>query len=141
MEHAAAIVVASLGLALGSVLLHYEALRGISYVVPALAIRPRQKILVVINLLLLAHLLEIALYSAAFAIFLKGDVRNAAGGHFVEQAIYISCESFASLGTSAGFPTGPLRLLASSEALVGLILIGWTTSYTFLAMRDLWGEH
>ena len=141
MEYAAAVIIASTGLALGSILFHYEALRGISYVLPALAIRPRQKILVVINLVLLAHLAEIALYSAVFALFLKEDVRTAAGGHFFEQAIYISCESFASLGTSAGFPTGPLRLLASSEALVGLILIGWTTSYTFLAMRDMWGEH
>jgi hypothetical protein len=35
-------------------------------------------------------------------------------------------------------PHGQLRLLAGVEALNGLLLIGWTTSYTFLAMEKFW---
>jgi hypothetical protein len=33
---------------------------------------------------------------------------------------------------------GQLRLLASVQPLVGLMLIGWSTSFTFLVMRRDW---
>ena len=38
-------------------------------------------------------------------------------------------------------PVGPLRLLAGAEALTGFMLIGWTASFTYLAMRDFWELH
>jgi hypothetical protein len=35
-------------------------------------------------------------------------------------------------------PTGPLRLLVGVEALNGLLLIGWSASYIYLAMERCW---
>jgi len=35
-------------------------------------------------------------------------------------------------------PTGDLRLVAGVEALNGLLLIGWSASYTFIAMERFW---
>ena len=35
-------------------------------------------------------------------------------------------------------PTGPLRMLAGVEALNGLLLIGCSASYTYLAMERFW---
>ncbi|MCK7500292.1 MAG: hypothetical protein MZW92_65860 [Comamonadaceae bacterium] len=35
-------------------------------------------------------------------------------------------------------PQGALRALAGLEALNGLLLIGWTASYTYIAMRHFW---
>jgi hypothetical protein len=35
-------------------------------------------------------------------------------------------------------PVGPIRLLAGLEALNGLLLIGWSASYTYIAMERFW---
>ena len=35
-------------------------------------------------------------------------------------------------------PEGPLRLLTAAEALVGLVLITWSASFTFLIMQHTW---
>lgn len=122
-------------------LIHYEALRLISRVLPALSIAPRRKILLMLNMALLAHVCEIIIYAAGFALLLESDSAAGTLTDVFDQAIYISLESYASLGTSSGFPVGPLRLLAGSEALAGLLLIGWTASYTYLAMSNLWDQH
>lgn len=37
-------------------------------------------------------------------------------------------------------PSGELRLLAGVEALNGLLLIGWSASYTFIAMERFWKD-
>jgi hypothetical protein len=135
-------VIAAAALALASVLAHYEVLRAVSCLLPTLRMPPRPKILVVICSALLGHVFEVGLYAGVFRLFIFGDnSEHPCGIDPVEQAIYLSIESFASLGTSICSPVGPLRLIAGSEALLGLILIGWTASYTYLAMRDLWGQH
>ncbi len=131
----------SAALALAALLVHYEALRGISCLLPRLAIPPRLKIVVALSAALVGHFGEIAMYAAGFSAFLEGNVEGQGLESIVVQAVYLSIESYASLGTSTGFPIGPLRLLAGTEALVGLILIGWTASYTYLIMQQLWGAH
>ena len=35
-------------------------------------------------------------------------------------------------------PEGPLRLLVGTEALVGLVLITWSASFSFIAMQYYW---
>jgi hypothetical protein len=37
-------------------------------------------------------------------------------------------------------PSGSLRLLAGVEALNGLLLIGWSASYVYIAMERFWRE-
>ncbi len=37
-------------------------------------------------------------------------------------------------------PVGALRLMTSLEAVVGLVLITWSASFTFLQMRRYWGS-
>jgi hypothetical protein len=34
---------------------------------------------------------------------------------------------------------GPLRLIAGVKSLNGLVLIGWSASFTYLAMEKSWG--
>ncbi|WP_223277405.1 ion channel [Cupriavidus metallidurans] len=52
--------------------------------------------------------------------------------------IYFSLETFTTQSIGDIVPIGQLRLLAAVQPLVGLILIGWSTSFTFLIMRRDW---
>jgi hypothetical protein len=131
----------SVTFSLANLLLHYEALRGLSFLLRRIGLRARQKMLVVVGGALCAHLLEIVLFALAFWLFFELDVPSHGKAASFTGSLYISIESFASLGTSTGFPVGQLRLLAGMEALVGLILIGWTASFTYLTMQKFWDQH
>jgi hypothetical protein len=109
--------------------IHYEVLRGLSAGLPRLRIPSRGKLLVVIFATFLAHAVEILLYAAAVYLL----------GHFsFNVSLYFSAETYTSLGYGDVVPTGDLRLLAGVEALNGLLLIGWSASYTFIAMERFW---
>lgn len=123
---------------LASIVLHYEALRALSFLLPHLSVRPRQKTLFVVCGALVAHLLETLLFAVAFWLFFTFDTPGQGGQVSFATALYISVESYTSLGTASGFPVGLMRLLAGVEAVVGLILIGWTASFTYLVMREFW---
>ena len=79
------------------------------------------------------HLIEIGIYSVAYDaaadLFhlsrLVGDV----DGTDVEY-LYLSAETFTTLGFGDILPEGPMRLLASFEPLNGLNFLGWSASFT-----------
>jgi len=52
-----------------------------------------------------------------------------------ETYLYLSFSTYTSLGIGDIYPTNELRLLCGVEALVGLLMIGWSASYIFLEMR------
>lgn len=133
-------VVISVSTSLLCLLIHYEALRVMTSLVPRLALKSRQKVLFVVSAALFTHFIEIGLFAVAFWLFFELDVPAQTAAMPFDLALYISIEQFTSLGTSSGFPIGQVRLLAGSEALVGLIVIGWTASFTYLMMSRLWGE-
>lgn len=137
----ASVATITLASSLASLLLHYEVLRLLTFLLPSIAVKPRQKLLVVVTGMIVAHLLEVLVFAIAFWVCFELDFPDRGSEMSFVQALYLSIESFASLGTSTGFPVGQLRLLAGVEALVGLILIGWTASFTYLAMNTFWMEH
>lgn len=59
------------------------------------------------------------------------------GGSFMDY-FYYSTVMYTSLGLGDVLLSGHLRLFSGIEALNGLVLIGWSTSFTFLAMRRFW---
>jgi hypothetical protein len=137
-----AVVIASLLAMVCAVLVHYEVLRALSFLTPRLAIPPRQRIVVVVIAAILAHLAEIAVYAGTFwMIPLVTDADDLGLDLPLSflRCVYYSLESYASLG-SVDFPDGLLRIPAGVEALNGLILIGWTASYTYLVMREFWAD-
>jgi hypothetical protein len=128
----------------GTVLCHYEALRIISRLVERSGLRPRLRILLVLLGAVLAHLLEIAFYALMF--WYADNVAHIGGftglgTDGVANYFYFSAETFTSLGMGDLYPRGALRLMTSLEVLNGLLLIGWSTSFTFLAMSRLWELH
>lgn len=138
-----AAVLACLVLVVLTTLLHYEALRAISALLPRLHMVPRARLIVVILATFAAHTLEIALYAAVLYALVQGLAVGSigpTGGLDWTTALYFSAETYTSLGYGDLLPQGALRALAGVEALNGLLLIGWTASYTYVAMQHFWGN-
>ena len=116
--------------------IHYEMLRMLNARLPLLAMPNRSKLLIVIFAALVAHGLEIGVYG----IGLFALVKYMAVGFSLINCLYFSAETYTSLGFGDLTPIGPIRLLAGVEALNGLLLIGWSASYTYIAMERFWTE-
>lgn len=137
---------AGLGLALFVsilvVLIHYESLRLISALSFRAPGRPRLKILYVILSVLLVHVAEALVYAGGFAlgaeVFHLGRFEGAMPPESFFQYAYFSLETYTTQSVGDLYPVGALRILASFEPLVGLILISWSASLTFVAMRRYW---
>lgn len=52
--------------------------------------------------------------------------------------VYFSAITYTTLGYGDLVPTGPIRFLTGTEALIGLMLITWSASITFLEMQRHW---
>ncbi|AZG15910.1 MULTISPECIES: ion channel [Cupriavidus] len=127
-------------LTLLAVAIHYEALRLISEFHPR-RLSGKLNIGAVIVLIIVTHCIEAIVFSAGY--WLGADVLaigqlTGMREHGPVAYIYFSLETFTTQSIGDIFPIGPLRLLASVQPLVGLILIGWSTSFTFLIMRRDW---
>lgn len=123
--------------------IHYEVLRALSAGLPRLEKQARARLIVVIFATFSAHAVEILLYASAYYVLTHvagfGKVGDA-GGYSFGAALYFSAETYTSLGYGDVIPAGDLRLLAGVEALNGLLLIGWSASYTYIAMERFWNE-
>ena len=101
----------------------------------------RRKVLIGILCIFAIQMLEIGLYALGYWYADNvADIGGFAGAKNVGwfQYVYFSAESFTTLGLGDIYPVGPLRLLASIESINGLLLIGWSTSYTFYGMQRHW---
>ncbi len=138
-------MIAATLLVLATVVIHYEALRMTSRALPRLtALAPRQRLVAVLVAIFAAHTVEVWVYGGAYLVLdrfidiggFKGEVPVA-----LHDYVYFSTVTYSSLGYGDLYPTGGLRLVAGVEAINGLLLIGWSASYTYLAMIELWGLH
>jgi hypothetical protein len=121
--------------------IHYEALAALGAGLPRLEIPARAKLIVVILVTFLAHALEMLLYGLAVFTLVRGFGLGTLGNVpavSLSQCLYFSAETYTSLGFGDVVPVGPVRLLAGAEALNGLLLIGWSASYTYIAMERYW---
>lgn len=137
------VIAMSLLLIVSTTLIHYEAITYISRWVQNLNLKPKQVILTVMLIIPFVHLSEILLYAVAYYIIgdafalghLDGTIRTDFWSH-----VYFSAETYSTLGYGDISPRGEARLLAGSEALNGILLIGWSGSYIFLVMQRMWSK-
>ena len=135
------ITLVALALLGATVLIHYEVLRITGKMLPDLPIRARQRVLVVIFACLIAHILEVGVYAAAYAALLQFPVFGSIEGLFegtVTDYFYFSLTSYTTLGIGEVHPVGPIRMIAGLEALNGFLLITWSASFTYLMMQRYW---
>jgi hypothetical protein len=124
-----------------TILIHYEVLRQTSSKLVDFPIPARARILVVLTVATASHILHIVLYALAYlwlhANGQYGDIGGAETLSFAE-AFYFSISSYTTLGIGDLFPHGALRIISGFEALNGLVMVGWTASFTYLAMEKFW---
>ena len=124
------------------VLLHYEMLSGMSRWLVRLRHQKRRRVLFCIFGVLSVHIAEIWVFGLTFAILLLwpqfGSVQGVSGN--VLDHVYISAMTFTTVGAGGVVVSGPVRFLAGTEALAGLVLITWSASFTYLEMQRFWPD-
>ena len=130
-------------LTIAVVLVHYEALSLLASLMPRLRLPRRMRITIAIFGMLLAHVVEVWVFGLAFWWLDRWPELGRLPGAFEEGAldfVYYSVVTYTTLGYGDIVPSGPVRILAGTEALVGLTLITWSASFSFLEMQRDWYE-
>lgn len=87
------------------------------------------------------HVAQIWLFALALALLgahpLTGDLAGMESLVFLDY-VYFSAITYTTLGYGDLVPTGPIRFITGTEALIGLMLITWSASLTFLEMQRHW---
>ena len=125
-----------------SVMTHFEALRLLNdHLSNAERISARAKVLVALVGAMASHLLQIGLFAVSYWLLRDKFGMGGFGGVFKDwlaSFLYFSSETYTTLGFGDIYPTGSLRLVCGIESLVGLLMVGWTASFTYLEMRRHW---
>jgi Ion channel len=124
-----------------SVFVHHEVLRLCDENFRRLErIAGRNKVFLAVAAAFGSHLAQIAIFAGAYWLLhdtamgsLHGQTQNLA-----KTFLYFSTETYTSLGFGDVYPVGAMRLIAGIEALTGLLMIGWTASFTYLEMCRHW---
>jgi hypothetical protein len=135
-----AVVVATLVALVLSILAHYEGLIGLSAALGAKARHQRIKVLYAILSLLFLHVVEIWVFGFALWAVLQWPECGGISSHapHLFDAVYFSAVTYSTVGYGDMIPVGPVRFLAGTESLVGLVLITWSASFTYLEMERFW---
>lgn len=134
------IILLSLLLLAATIGVHYETLRFISGRLDRRKDASRARLFVVLVFALASHLVHILIYAVAYQLFAgRGSFGIIEGGDgSFADAFYFSITSYTTLGIGDLYPTEGMRLLSGIEALNGLVMVGWTASFTYLTMERFW---
>jgi hypothetical protein len=125
-----------------SVMTHYEVLRLLNDRLNSTdLISTRAKVLAALVGAMLSHLLQIAIFGFAYYVMRDKFGMGGFGGTFEDSLtsfLYFSSETYTTLGFGDIYPTGALRMICGIESLIGLLMVSWTASFTYLEMRRYW---
>lgn len=122
------------------ILLHHEVVHSVLGWAARSHVPPRVKTLVAMVAFILAHNVAIWIFALGYWLgetqlgignFAPGVMRGPLDYNF------FSAEAYTSVGFDAVFrPTGGIRMIAGMEAVIGLLMIGWSASATYLVLRS-----
>ena len=125
-----------------SVTTHYETLRLLNdRLSNTEVISGRARVLAALVGAMTSHLLQIAVFGLAYYVMRDKFGMGGFGGTFEDSLwtyLYFSSETYTTLGFGDIYPTGALRVVCGIESLIGLLMVGWTASFTYLEMRRYW---
>ena len=120
---------------------HFEALRLASSLLIALRVPNRLRVALAVVFALIAHVVEVVLFCVGWVLLHRlGFAYLSQPDPDFEDLLYFYLVTYTSLGYGDIVPLGPARVLAGVQSLVGLVLIAWTASFTYLQMRRYWGD-
>lgn len=123
------------------VLVHYEAFRFLDWLLGHLRRMHHLRLLLVVLGSFCAHLVAVAVFAVGLyvsAIYLQSGTLEGNVNDGFPAFFYFSIVTYTSLGIGDVYPTGDLRLITGVEALLGLMMIAWSATFTFLEMQKLW---
>ncbi len=126
-----------------AVIIHFEVLSSLSRLMPQMKIRYRFRIAIGIFGALVAHTLEVWMFTFAYYFMIKsGEFGQLVGVDNISLAdcAYFSFITYTTLGYGDIVPIGNLRFLAGLEALTGLVMITWTASFMYYEMQKYWNH-
>lgn len=123
----------------------YEALRFIWKLLPKLTWSPRARVFIVVAGTFFGHIINIWIFGIVYYVIIQAGMGKFVGsavnnGEYVLDifgCIYISSMIYTTLGVGI-VPEGALRMISGVEGLVGFISVGWTISFSYLAMEKFW---
>jgi Ion channel len=125
-----------------SVMTHYETLRLLNDRLNNTDLfSARAKVLAAMVGAMVSHLVQIGVFAVAFWLLRDKFGLGGFGGTFEDSLtsfLYFSSETYTTLGFGDIYPTGSLRLICGFESLIGLLMVSWTASFTYLEMRRYW---
>lgn len=135
------VVACTLAAVLGAVAVHYEGLVWISQRLSTVAYARRQVVFYAILALIGLHIVEIWLFGLGYHLLLlwpeTGHITGSISTDIFDH-VYFAATVFTTVGFGDLSPQGPIRFMAGTEALTGFVLIGWSASFTYLEMEQLW---
>ena len=124
------------------VITHYELLRLLNdYLGTTTVMAERPKVLAALCGGMVSHLVQISVFAVSYYWLRDKLGLGGFGGTFEDSMagfMYFSIETYTTLGFGDIYPVGPLRMVCGIESLIGLLMISWTASFTFLEMRRHW---
>ena len=130
-------------------ILTYEILGKVWGALPKLTIAPRLRVMLIGVPVFTVHIVGIWIYGLAYFIvenytsFGKIIGQSRVYGVNMESffdCLYFSAATYTSLGLGDLVPTHDMRMLVGAEVLNGLVIIGWTISFTYLTMEKFWQQ-
>lgn len=140
------ILVLTSGLVLVAVATHYFTLNFLSAFLQSRNFNVRRWVAASILGLLLAHIIEVAMFAEAYEYLHKYEAYGRLVGNIElddpnkTSYWYYSFVVYTSLGFGDITPTDSLRLMTALETLTGLILIAWSASFLYMQMHRYWDE-
>ncbi len=140
-------LVAAVALAVSAVvvLIHYEGVHALARRYSRRDVdrsRDRWAMLTIIFSLLALHIIEIWCFGLAYwglaALPGTGYVHGEHGADTLFDAVYLSATTYTTVGFGDLAPVGAIRFVSGMESLVGLLMITWSASFTYLEMSRLW---
>lgn len=141
----AIVVATTLLLVMSCVLLHYETLRLLSFVLLRFHAKRRRRILVLMVALLSLSVVEIWVFGFGYDLLLANPAIGALHGPAAASEnlldyVYFSASIDTTLGLGDFVPSGSIRFLVGMAALLGFTLLSWSAAFTFLEMERFWRD-
>ena len=93
--------------------------------------------------LLFIHVVEVWLFGGVYYVLLHegsfGEIVGSVGPSLID-CIYFSANVYTTVGLGDLYPTGAIRTITGTLGIVGLMMIAWSASYTYMEMVKIWDE-